>query len=58
MYHGNAATIILNIFKSDFNVSDLNLNLLGIQSYSLSGEKSLLVIKDNHNNAYTMTDIN
>ena len=54
--NGNTATIVLNVFKSDFNVAELNMKLLGTQSYNLSGEKSLLIIKDKHNNAYTMTD--
>ena len=55
--NGNTATISLKIFKSDFNVAEFNLNLLGVQSYSLSGEKSLLVINDDYNNSYTISDI-
>lgn len=54
--NGNTSTIILNVYKSDFNVADSNLNLLGVQSFSIGNEKSLLVIKDKHNNSYTMSN--
>ena len=30
--NGNTATIVLNVFKSDFNVAELNMKLLGTQS--------------------------